>query len=155
MRVRESGWNLVKTNRNRSTFTRISLLPKFGYFNVSSDASLVRRALFWSKFLRYVDLGFFPASIIMSFTRWGVFSAAPLRQYTYHPCKVFVLGKKWRLQERSKFPQFSFSPQNAGTGNMHSVPWFLHTHGHKCDNQTIKGYFCRWKRPCAEGLQAP
>ena len=49
--------------------------------------------------------------------------------------------KKWRLQERPKFPQFSFSPQNAGTGNMHSVPWFLHTHGHKCDNHTIKGYF--------------
>ena len=80
---------------------------------------------------------FFLASTIMSFTWWCVVSAALLRQYTYHPYKVFVLGKKRRLQERSKFPQFSFSPQNAGTGNMYSVPWFLHTHGHKCDNQTM------------------
>ena len=155
MRMRESRWNLVKTNRNRSTFTRISLLPKFGYFIVSSDASLVRRALFRAKWLSYVDMVFFPASTIMSFTRWCIFSCSALVEVWYHRLKVFVLGKKRRLQERSKFPQFLFSHPNVRTGYVYSGPWFLHTHGHKCDNQTIKGYFCRWKRPCAKGLQVP
>ena len=109
----------------------------------------MRRALFRAKWLRYVDLVFFPASTIMSFTRWCIFSCSALVEVWYHRLKVFVLGKKRRLQERSKFPQFLFSHPNVRTGYMYSGPWFLHTHGHKCDNQTIKGYFCRWKRPCA------
>ena len=91
----------------------------------------------------------------MSSISWYSFLAQDMLHFHKSSNKVFVLGKKYDFQKRSKFPHFVKLRPNDKTTIIHFDLSLLHVYGHPNNIYREKCYFCRHSISYNEALPPP